>query len=67
MNIYKWRKNMDHSNHYIVTYEILNKWRNSVVGWNKIISPNVYFGKTNNIFPIPDSTIIDEDNNYGSI
>lgn len=55
---------MDHSKHFEVTNEILKNWRNSTPGWTAKISPNVFFGKSNFVFPVPDSTIVDEDNNY---
>lgn len=55
---------MDHSNHFVVTSEVLKNWRSSAPGWNTNISTNVYFGNTNFVFPVPDSTIVDEDNNY---
>jgi hypothetical protein len=55
---------LDHSNHFVVTSEILKNWRSSAPGWATNISSNVYFGNSTFVFPVPDSTIVDEDNNY---
>lgn len=55
---------MNHSNHFVVTSEILKNWRSSAPGWTTNISANVYFGNSNFVFPVPDSTIVDEDNDY---
>lgn len=55
---------MNHSQSYIIIEKILNKWKRSCPNWNSVVSENIFLGKTPFLFPCPDYSIVDVQNNH---